>query len=218
MNNNNSIIGKFFSVITLLASMLSSLSVLAQEKTNQKIPIEIVEQKTPERPAKHTMALGVNIDPFPTILSAVSRDFGLGIQPWFGIDHLKIRLDIAHVRIPDTIAATKYFYKNNSNSFSLVAEYMFGNNFDGFVLGYGFGIRQNTISHEFFRGMGNSNILFFTVEGGYIWKFYNNVYLEPCLSLDIMLTRQTISIFGFTYKPLPVAGEITVKFGLYVDL
>jgi hypothetical protein len=120
--------------------------------------------------------------------------------------------------MPDSIAGTRYFYKNNINSFSLMAEYIFGDNFDGFFIGSGFGIWQNTISHKYLNGKGSCTMPLFTLEGGYIWKFYKNLYLEPCLALDIMLTRQTISIYRFTYKPLSIAGEITIKFGLYVDI
>jgi len=208
----------FPATVMLAAFMISSLNLMAQDKSDQKIPIQIVEEETHDHAQKHTLALGANIDPFPTIVSAASRSFGLGIQPWFGIDHFKIRFDVAHLRVPDAVSGTKYFYKYNCNSFALSAEYMFGNNFDGFLVGAGIGIWQNAISQKYFNERGHDTALFVTVEGGYIWQFYQNLYLEPCVALDIMLGQKTISVFGFTYKPLPVAGEITVKFGIYLDL
>lgn len=218
MNRFQSIIRAFSAVILLAAFVMIGPNLLAQEKTDQKIPIEIIEEEIPERTQKHAMALGVNIDPFPTIISAVSRQFGLAIQPWFGIDHVKIRFDVAHMRMPDAIAGTKYFHKNNCNSFALVAEYMFGSNFDGFLVGAGIGVWQHAISHTYFNEGGHRTAPFFTIEGGYIWKFHKNLYLEPCIALDVILSQKRINIYGFTYKPIPIAGEITCKFGFFVDL
>ena len=218
MNSIGSIISTFPAAVMLATCMMSGISLSAQDATDQKIPIRIIEEEIPEHAAQHALALGVNLDPFPTIISAFSREFGLEIQPWFGIDHYKIRFDIAHMRVPDTIAGTKYFYKNSCNSFSVMAEYIFGNNFDGFHIGAGIGVWHNTIRHKYFNVHGNIILPFLKIEGGYIWKFYKNLYLEPCAALDIMLMHKTISIYGFTYKPLPAAGEISVKFGVYVDL
>jgi hypothetical protein len=218
MTNNNFIIGISFSAVTLMTCIMFGHTASAQDTTDQKIPIQIIEEEIPGHTQKHVMALGVNLDPFPTIISAVSRNFGLAVQPWFGIDHFKVRFDVAHMRVPDTIAGTRYFHKNNCNSFALVAGFMFGNNFDGFVIGAGMGIWQHAISHKHFNVRRSSTTPFFKIEGGYIWKFHKNLYLEPCIALDIILGQKTISIYGFMYKPLPVAGEITVKFGIYVDL
>jgi len=191
---------------------------LGQDAASKKIPFEIVDEKAPDSAAQHHFGLGVNLDFFPTIVSLVDTEFGLSIQPWFGIDRFKIRLNIVHMRIPNSLAGTRYFYKNDVNAFSLAVEYCFGQNFDGFTIGAGIGVWHNMVSHTFFNKKGSSITPFLTLEGGYIWKFYNNLFIEPCLALDVMLTRQKISIYGSSYKPLPVSGEITLKFGLNVDI
>jgi hypothetical protein len=218
MNSLRSIIRALPAGIMLATFLMSGLNLAAQDKADQKIPVQIIEEETPEQAQKHAMALGVNIDIFPTIVSAASRSFGLGIQPWFGINHFRIRFDVAHIRMPDTITGKNYFYKYNCNSFALAAEYTFGNNFDGFIIGAGIGIWQHAISHKHFNERGHRTVPFFAIEGGYIWKFYQNLYLEPCIALDIILGQKTITLYGFTYTTLPVAGEITVKFGIYLDL
>ncbi|GEM_PF-827235 len=195
--------------------------VLGQDTAGKKIPFEIVDDRPPDsasQPAQHRLGLGVNLDFFPTIVSLVDTEFGLSIQPWFGIDRFKIRLNIVHMRIPNSLVGTRYFYKNDANAFSLAVEYCFGKNFDGFTIGAGIGVWNNMVSHKFFNKKGNSITPFLTLEGGYIWKFYHNLFIEPCLALDVMLTRQRISIYGSGYKPLPVAGEISLKFGLNVDI
>ncbi len=193
-----------------------------QDTPNKKMPFEVIDDKngddsiTPS--IQHHLALGINIDFFPTILSVVDSEFGLSIQPWFGIDQFKIRINIVHMRIPNSLVGTRYFYKNNANTFSLAVEYCFGKNFDGFTIGAGIGLWSNMVSNKIFNKQGSSIAPFLTIEGGYIWKFYNNLYIEPCLALDVMLTKQKIRMYGFEYKPLPVSGEITLKFGLNVDI
>ncbi len=217
----------FLAAASIAVAVLVTLPSSAQDTTRKKIPFEIVEEGPPDdagktdsmaEPAGHRVALGVNLNFFPTVLSVIDGEFGLGIQPWFGIDQFKIRLDITHMRIPNSLAATRYFYKNDVNTFSLVVQYCFGKNFDGFSIGAGIGLWNNMVSHAFFNRKGSSIAPYLTIEGGYIWKFYNNLYIEPCLALDVMLTRQKIRIYGFEYKPFPVAGEIMLKFGINVDL
>ncbi|MBN1498343.1 MAG: hypothetical protein JXA07_16340 [Spirochaetes bacterium] len=196
----------------------------AAEEQKQDIPYEVIERQSAETAydestaRRHRMALGVNIDPFPTVLSAVDREFGLSIQPWFSVNNIRILLDIAHFRIPDDCVATRYFHKNDINTFALSFEYTFGKNFDGFLVGAGFGIWQDSVKHRYFNESATSIRPFISIKGGYIWKFHKNLYIEPCLSLDIMLAREKLSVFWSGFTPLPAAGEITLKFGMYFDI
>jgi hypothetical protein len=236
MKNTISVTSIILAALMFMAAGLSGA--LAQEQPNQQIPYEVIDDATTDKNInqstaphkKHHMAIGVNIDPFPTILTAIESGFGLSLQPWFGVDQVKIRLDITHLKIPNDLVATKYFYLNNVNAFLIFIEYSFGKNFDGFVAGAGFGIWQNSVTQRDFKSVNSAchyNLIkesastvspYISIEGGYIWKFYENLYIEPCLALDIMLTGQKMSLYGFHYKPLPVAGEITLKFGMYIDL
>ncbi|OHD64987.1 MAG: hypothetical protein A2176_04335 [Spirochaetes bacterium RBG_13_51_14] len=204
--------------------VLTGIPALAQDEAKRKIPFEIEERSPDEgtQPAlsrsQHRMALGVAIDPFPTVISAVDRRFGLSVQPWFGIDNFKVRIDITHLRMPDALAGTRYFYKNDIDMGAVILEFFFSKNFEGFRIGSGFGIWDNSISHKYFTKKGGSISAFFTIGGGYVWKFYKTLYIEPCLALDILLSKETISIYGFKYRPLPLSGEISLKFGLYFDI
>lgn len=211
----------FLSALSAALIAAGSSPAQGQDTAVKKIPFEIVDDKAPHsssQPVQHHLGLGVNLDFFPTIVSLVDTEFGLSIQPWFGIDQFKIRLSIVHLRIPNSLVGTRYFYKNDVNAFSLAVEYCFGKNFDGFTIGAGIGVWNNMVSHKYFNRKGSSITPFLTLEGGYIWKFYNNLFIEPCLALDVMLTGQKITIYGSRYKPLPVSGEISLKFGLNVDI
>lgn len=201
-----------------------TLPAAAQDNKAQKIPYEVIEDSSAERLADtapiltHRFCIGLSIDPFPMVLSAVDRQFGLGIQPWFGIDHVKIRLDISHFRVPNDIAGTRYFHKNNINTFGVSFEYFFSDNFEGFLIGGGFSFWANSISHKHINQRGSWIAPCISIEGGYVWRFHKNIFIEPCLALDIMLKHESVKILWFKYKALPVAGEITLKFGMHFDI
>ena len=223
-NNKNLFIITILTCLMLMPAYFSRT--FAQEQKKQKIPYEVVEDPASDNSINessaphrtHRMALGVTIDPFPTVLSAVDRVFGLCVQPWFSVDNFKIRLDIARFRIPDDCVATRYFHRNNVNAFSLVFEYAFGANADGFLVGAGIGMWQDSVGHRYFNQSATAVRPFLLIEGGYIWKFHKNLYIEPCLALDVMLTRPKLSVYRFGYTPLPLAGEITLKFGMFIDI
>jgi len=203
--------------LALSVCLLTGIQALAQEETRRTIPVEI-EEADAHVPRTYKAALGIAIDPFPVIMSAVDARFGLSVQPWFAIGYVKVRIDISHIRIPNAIAETKYFFKNEVNSAGIVGEGFFNKNFDGFKIGTGFGLCDTTISHRYFNKKGKSISAYWTIEGGYVWKFYKTLYIEPCLALNVMLSKNKISLYGFSYKQLPVLGEITLKFGLYFDI
>jgi hypothetical protein len=209
-----------FVLLALLALFCAPSALKAAEKDEpekRKIPVEIEEPEV-KVPRTHKAAMGIAIDPFPIIMSAVDGRFGLSVQPWFGIDYIKVRIDITHVRIPNAITGTKYFYKNENNIAGIVAEGFFNKNFDGFRIGTGIGLWDTTISRRYFNKKGKSISAYWTIEGGYVWKFYKTLYIEPCLSLDVPLSQNRISLYGSTYRQLPVIGEISLKFGLYFDI
>ncbi|HEY6880393.1 MAG TPA: hypothetical protein VI299_20355, partial [Polyangiales bacterium] len=51
------------------------------------------------------MALGIQLDLLPTVLSAVDGKAGYAPQVWLGVGHVRIRLISAHLQLPDAIAA-----------------------------------------------------------------------------------------------------------------
>ncbi len=204
--------------LALSVFLLTGISAPAQdEPEKRKIPIEI-EEADAHVPRTHKAAIGIAIDPFPVIMSAVDARFGLSVQPWFGIGYVKVRIDISHIRIPNAIAGTKYFFKNEVNSAGIVGEGFFNKNFDGFKVGTGFGLWDTTVSHRYFSKRGKSISAYWTIEGGYVWRFYKTLYIEPCIALNVMLSKNTISLYCNSYKQFPVFGEITLKFGLYFDI
>jgi hypothetical protein len=220
MKNTSTNLRAFFIMLALFALLCAGIAVPAaaqDEPAKRKIPVEIEEPEV-KVPRTHMAALGVAIDPFPIIVSSVDGRFGLSVQPWFGIDYVKVRIDITHIRIPNAITGTKYFYKNELNIAGIVAEGFFNKNFDGFRIGTGFGVWDTTISHRYFNKKGKTISAYWTIEGGYVWKFYKTLYIEPCLALDVPLSENKIKLYGFTYRQLPVFGEISLKFGLYFDI
>ncbi len=51
------------------------------------------------------------------------------------------------------------------------------------------------------------------VGGGYIWKFWGNLYLNPWVAVHVPMNSPRIVLGGHRYEPLPVSGEISLKVG-----
>lgn len=58
----------------------------------------------PAREPERLMALGVQLDLLPTVLSAASGKAGYAPQVWLGIGHVRARLISAHLQLPDGFA------------------------------------------------------------------------------------------------------------------
>jgi len=94
------------------------------------------------------MALGVNLDLFPTIASAVAGKAGYAPQVWLGIGHVRVRFVGAHMKLPDGLAFQKGFVRPTVTALALVFDYTFGPHFDGWWVGSGFELWQRSIGHE----------------------------------------------------------------------
>ena len=75
-------------------------------------------------------------------------------------------------------------------------EGFFNKNFDGFKIGTGSACGHN---HQPPISTKRKSIsAYWTIEGGYVWKFYKTLYIEPCLALNVMLSKNKISLYGFS--------------------
>src|ERR1041385_2702238 len=95
------------------------------------------------------MALGFNVDLFPTVISAVNGKLGYAPQVWIGIDRVRVRFVGAHLEAPDAFAfADEGFENPTTTAFAAIIDYTFGPHFDGPWIGSGFEIWQQSIRSE----------------------------------------------------------------------
>jgi hypothetical protein len=173
------------------------------------------ERTNPMRP----MALGFNLDLFPTVISAANGKAGYAPQVWLGIEPVRIRFVGAHLEPPDALAfADKGFRHPTTTAFAAILDYTTGPHFDGFWAGAGFELWEQSIEHDGIRATAHWTSAVFTVGGGYIWRFSGNFFLDPWLAAHATLNPQTIALGTFEYKPFPLTAEASLKIGWFADL
>ena len=159
----------------------------------------------------------------PSMARSVSpRKFGSVSNP------SRIRFVGAHLEPPDALAfADSGFRHPTTTAFAAIVDYTTGAHFDGFWVGSGFEIWQQSIEHDGITGAARWTSTVFTVGGGYIWRVSGNFFLDPWLAVHATLNPQTVNVGVFEYKPSgrssptrrsESAGSPTSESGLEVDV
>jgi hypothetical protein len=151
-------------------------------------------------------------------MSAVEGQFGFAGQAWVGIDHLRIRMVGAHYYTPQFLIGDNGFKNQNTNTLAWIFDYVFGNHFDGWWVGTGFELWLNNIGHKGMSATADWNSAVWTVGGGYIWRFWKNLYIEPWAAMHVVMNQHDVNLGGYKYTPLQVTGEVSLKIGWFFDL
>jgi hypothetical protein len=165
------------------------------------------------------MALGFQLDLFPTVISAINGELGYAPQVWLGIDHARLRVIGAHLEPPDALAFADAGFENPTTTVFVVSiDYTFGGHFDGWWLGGGFEVWQRTIEHVGVEGKAAWSSTIATFGGGYIWRFAGNFFLDPWLGVHATLNPESVQAGPYEYAPPAVVANASVKIGVFVDL
>lgn len=172
-----------------------------------------------DAPAARPMAIGVQLDLFPTVVSAINGRLGYAPQVWLGIDHARVRLIGAHFEPPDALAfADEGFENPTTTAFAVTIDYTFGEHFDGFWIGGGFELWQRTIEHRDVAQTATWSSTVATIGGGYIWRFAGNFFLDPWLGVHATLNPETVLLGPYEYEPTPIIASGSVKVGWFAEL
>jgi len=168
-----------------------------------------------ERP----LAVGFQLDLFPTLVSAINGEAGYAPQVWLGIDHVRVRFVGAHMEPPDALAfADEGFENPTTTALAFILDYTFGDHFDGFWVCAGFETWQQTIEHEAVPERAAWTSVIGTTGGGYIWRFYGNFYVDPWAGVHWTMNPQQIDLGPYQYDPPAVVANASVKVGVFADL
>jgi hypothetical protein len=189
-----------------LAVGLFSLPASAMAETNQ----------AETRPA---LALGINLDLLPTVLSAINGRVGYAPQAWIGIDHFRARLVAAHLEPPNAFAFADDGFRNpRTTVLASILDYTFGDNFDGPWIGAGFEVWWRSIDHYGVSGSAHWTSALATLGGGFIWRVAGNFFIDPWVGAHATLNPETIALGAFRYHPMPVSAEASIKLGWFTPL
>lgn len=118
-------------------------------------------------------------------------------QVWLGLGHARILFVGAHLEPPNAFAfAPSGFRRPTTTAFASIIDYTFGPSFDGWWLGSGVEVWQNSIEHVGVATNARWTSTVLTVGGGYIWRFAGNLFLDPWVGAHLVLNPQRISLGG----------------------
>jgi len=139
---------------------------------------------------------------------------GYYFSAWYGWskNQTRIRPVIAKVNVPD-FAVDKNFQNNKIFAVALIADYFLKPEFEGFWIGSGFEYWQNSIENKS-SITADYNAFVFTLGGGYVWKFYEDFYVNPWVASHVLIGGdKEIKVGLETFKPQLFTFEGSIKLG-----
>ncbi len=159
--------------------------------------------------------MGFQLDLFPTVVSAIAGQFGIAPQVWLGIRPLRLRLISAHMHLPDAFTFDDDVVDPSLTVVASTIDYTFGHEFDGWWLCSGVESWFQGAAARNGSGRGECTSAIFTFGGGYIWRFFDDLYVDPWLGLHWVLDGQRHQVGDVTYSPFPLSINPSIKVGWF---
>ena len=138
---------------------------------------------------------------------------GWYVSGWYGVDQFRYRGVYAETTVPDFFVA-EGFTDHNIEAAAFIVDYFFKPNFEGWWVGVGYEYWENEIwnSEKTEQAWYVNNVA--TIGGGFVWKFWGNLYLNPWAAGHILMTgTEERQIGGKSYKPALFTPELSLKLG-----
>jgi len=162
------------------------------------------------------VALGLEVDLLPAVLSAIDGQFGAGGNLWVGYDRLRLRAVGTQVYFPSGFLTPTGFQDRELTVAAGIVDYFFAPGFHGPWLGAGFEYWWNTIGSPSGPATASWNSWVFTLGGGYVWKVWGNLYLNPWAAGHLLLSRPEVTLYGATWTPARLSAEVSLKIGWFL--
>jgi hypothetical protein len=163
-------------------------------------------------------AFGVELDLLPTVLSAIDGQLGVGGNVWVGEDHLRLRAVGTHVEFPAGALTPSGFEDRRLTVAAGIVDWFFQRGFEGPWIGGGVEYWWNTIGSPAGPGTASWNTWVLTLGGGFVWKVWGNLYLNPWAAGHLLLSTPEVTLHGATWKPNALTGEVSLKVGWFLWL
>jgi hypothetical protein len=158
-------------------------------------------------PLRIRQTLGTELDLLPYISG------GYYVSAWYGIDQFRFRAILTKTTVPEFVLADGYT-DNKLDVYAFIADYFFKKNFEGFWIGTGLESWDAQIKYEAENQTASYNNTVFTLGGGYVWKFYENFYLNPWVAFHYIIAGdKEVRVGGNSFKPNVLTPEASIKVG-----
>ena len=172
--------------------------------------INIYSQKDSTISKKNSnLTVGFEIDALPYITG------GYYFSAWLGIKNIqqRIRPVYAKANIPDFMYDSDAFDRNTIVVYAIVVDYFFKPNFEKFWIGTGIEYWDGEIEDKFSETAKYSNWIF-TLGGGYVWKFWNNLYINPWIAGHLRIAGdEEVPVGSYIYLTPIFTPEVSIKLG-----
>ena len=166
-------------------------------------------QKMNSDSLKNEQTIGTELDLLPYISG------GYYVSAWYGIDQFRFRTILTKTTVPEFVLS-KGYKDNKLNVYAFIADYFFKKNLEGFWIGTGLEYWDSKITYKTENQTASYHNTVFTLGGGYVWKFFDNFYLNPWVAFHYLIAGdKEVQVGSSTFKPSVFTPEASIKIGWY---
>ena len=108
---------------------------------------------------------------------------------------------------------TEAFDRNTIWVYAIVVDYFFKPDFKGFWIGTGIEYWDGEIEDKFSETAKYNNWIF-TLGTGYVWKFWDNLYINPWVAAHVRIAGdEEVPVGSYTFLTPFITPEISLKLG-----
>jgi len=166
-----------------------------------------------EAPGPSRVALGAELDLLPVVLSAADGRLGAGANVWAGRGHIRLRAVGTYVAFPPGALTPSGFEDRELAVAAGIVDVFLEPGFVGPWLGAGLESWWNRIGSPAGPGTASWTSGVATLGGGWVWRFWRGAYLNPWAAGHLLLSSPEVSLYGATWTPSRLTGEVSLKLG-----
>ncbi len=160
--------------------------------------------------SKHNsnFTVGFEIDALPYLTGGYYGSVWLGLKK----QKLRLRPIIAKANLPSFLLQEN-FNRNTLRVYAFVADYFFRPDFKGFWIAPGIEYWDGEIENKLSEAATCIEWIF-TFGGGYVWKFWDNLYVNPWIAGHLRIGGdREVQVGTDTFKTAVFTPEISLKIG-----
>lgn len=135
---------------------------------------------------------------------------------WGKIDNFRIRPVITELTQPEFVVDNNY-KELKTKAYALLVDYVFstdGNIDNKFWVGTGIEYWDNSIMEKSSGIKKSFANFYYTLGGGYIYKFWNNFYINPWIAFHVKIAGDSkVNFVNNNYSPSAFVPEGSIKIG-----
>lgn len=165
-----------------------------------------------QKDSQTNLRIGTELDALPYISG------GYYFSGWVGYEKLRLRAVLTNVKTPEFVIPSG-FKDLETDAYTLLIDYFpttTENEYEKWWIGLGMEYWENSVVNSSNNANGKYDNLIITLGGGYVWKIYKNLYLNPWIAGHLPITgTSNLNIGGKIYEPKKFLYEASLKIGWY---